>query len=81
MSTGSDKWQLDDAECERLAKALLELQKYYPSVDLPGVVLAWVNLATACTSVYGPRIGSALFDSKARNQQSGPQPIMRAAQG
>lgn len=53
--------KLDRDECMNLAKKLLALQKYYPQVDLPGVVLAWVNLGVTVSQVYGPRLGAVMI--------------------
>lgn len=78
LGMGSDKIRLDDDECEKLAKALVELQKYYPSIDLPGVVLAWVNLVSAGIQVYGPRVGSALLDAR-RKPAAGPAKVINLA--
>lgn len=43
--------ELDDSEAEKIAAALLELAKFYPGVDVPALMLAWMNLAQAVSTV------------------------------
>lgn len=58
FATRTESLNLSDDEAEKLARALKNLQQYYPHVDLPGVVLAWCGLGVACTQVYGSRIAA-----------------------
>lgn len=54
--TAIPELELEEDEAKKLAKSLTLLQKYYPSVDLPGVVLAWIGLGSAMGDVYGPKL-------------------------
>jgi hypothetical protein len=78
-----DELELDDAEAEKLASALLALAKYYPGIDIPGLYLAWLNLATTMGTVYSPKV--ATFNIRRKNERKAkpaPAPVpMQARQG
>jgi hypothetical protein len=60
--------ELDENEAQRLAKALLQLQKCYPAIDIPAHVTAWIGLAAAAGGVYAPRV--AAYRLRTRNERA-----------
>lgn len=53
-----EELELEDAEAEKLAGALLALAKYYPGIDVPGKYIAWMNLLTTMGIVYSPKVAT-----------------------
>jgi hypothetical protein len=63
-----EELEIDEAEAKALAKALLNLQQCYPSIDIPAHVMAWVGMAAACGRVYAPRVGA--YRLRVRNERA-----------
>lgn len=49
-----ETWIIDDKESQALAVAIADVMAQYNIVVNPKVV-AWVNLMSVCTAIYGPR--------------------------
>lgn len=76
-----DEVEISEEQAEKLAKALLTLQKFYPSVDVPAVYLAWLNLASVAIKVYAPNV--AAYKLRKSNEaherkRKGPQAVPAA---
>lgn len=54
--SGIEYLKLDKDECDELAKALIQLQTFYPAVDVPAKAMAWMGLLMVVGKVYGPRV-------------------------
>lgn len=63
-----EELELDDAEAEKIASALIALAKYYPEVDVPGKYIAWFNLLTTMGKVYMPKV--ATYKIRKKNEKS-----------
>jgi hypothetical protein len=64
-----EQLMIDDAEAEKLGKALDRVQKLYDRVLVSEETAAWMNLIMVAGSVYGPRWIAI------RAQRKGPKPV------
>lgn len=58
-------WMIEEGEAAQLGKALIEVERQYPTRIDPRA-LAWINLLGVAGAIYGPRILASLADIKAR---------------
>jgi hypothetical protein len=52
---GMAELELDEKEAEKLAAAMLRVNKLYGDRVIPESILAWGGLAMTCGAIYGPR--------------------------
>lgn len=78
--TGIEELSIDREESRAIAEAALEVQSHYNMVADPKIV-AWIGLAMALGSVYGPRVGAYKLRKKMeRATKTGGEVRQQAAQ-
>jgi hypothetical protein len=75
---GIQELEIEDSEAEKLAAAILRVNKLYGDKVIPESVLAWGGLLMTCGAVYGPRFAAHGLRVKAeaeKKKNENPQTI------
>ena len=59
MLLGSDLYELDEEEAQKLGDAMERVQRLYSKSILSESAAAWVNLAMVSAGIVGPRVMAA----------------------
>lgn len=70
-ATGFDKLSINEQEANSLAKAVANVQQYYP-MHVSAKAMAWTNLIMVAGSVYGSRAVAIWADQKAKENETRP---------
>ena len=71
LFTHSPIWQITDTEAEALGGAVSDVMSLYDVTISPHVV-AWMNLAACCATIYGPRIAASVYLAKQSKPKQSP---------
>jgi hypothetical protein len=69
--------QLDEKEAQTLAKAIAEVEPYYPSVRgiMSGKIAAHVMLASTAAGIYAPRAVAIFVRMEKERKEKAPPPV------
>lgn len=66
--------EIEPPEAKKISDAVLRINELYSGIVLPEKALAWVQLAIACGTVYGPRM--VAYNQRIKKEKAeGKRPI------
>lgn len=77
-ATGYDKVAINQEEASSLAKAVNNVQQFYPT-HISAKALAWTNLFMVAGTIYGSRIVAIWADNKAAENNKPEAPLNNAS--
>lgn len=70
----SQRLLIDDAEAEKLAKALEAVSSHYINIDVDPKTRDWISLVMVAGGIYAPRVIAASMETKKADPKPKPAP-------